>query len=157
MEQGRPSLRSSYGGRNGTATQLVGQETVATDGDGTRASARGTVAHQKLRHERRWRSSGTAGLVRLLQLALSSTQIKEGSSVEARTSKKAGGGVRALLPRTEAKNGAAVLELGPAARCSKWGKWIVARGMGCGGGGVRHLGDLKASTGGTTEHNEAQQ
>jgi hypothetical protein len=111
-------------------TQHVDQETVAMDGDGTRASARGAVAHRKLRQGRCWRSSGMAGSVRLLQLVLSSMQMKEGSFVEARTRKKADHGVRALLPGTKAKNGAAVLELRPAAHCSKWGKGKVERGTG---------------------------
>jgi hypothetical protein len=140
VEQGRPSLRSSDGGRNGTVTQLVDQETVTTNGDGTRASTGGATAHWKLQQGRHWRSSGMADSVRLLQLALSSTQIKEGSSVKARVWKKAGHDVRE--PR-------------PAARCSKWGKGKVARGVGWGGGGMQHPSDLKESAGGAVERSEA--
>jgi hypothetical protein len=132
VEQGTPSLRSSDGERNDTATQLIDQETIVMDGDGTRASAGGAAAHRKLRQGWRWRSSGTAGSARLLQLALSSTHIKEGSSVEARVWKKTSCGVRALLPGTKAKNGTAVLELGLVARCLKWGKREGGEGDGMG-------------------------
>jgi hypothetical protein len=116
--------------KNGSATQLVDQETVTIDCDGTWAPPGGATGQWKFQHGRRWRSSGTTDSVRLLPLVWGSMQIKEGSSVEASAWKKADCGVRALLPGTEAKNGAAVLELGPAVRCSKWGKGKVARGGG---------------------------